>query len=488
MIRQRQRVRREVRHRRLGLRVARAGAAEAAVVVGDGVEGLRTRPRERPRLAAKIAAGSRDEQQRRARAGALVADVGVCEVRDQPSTRPISASVVRPLRTFVMPSSRSSVMPSSMARRRSSCVARAGDDHLADRVRDAHDLVDADAPVVAGLAAARAARRVVDLELLELGAVDVRAGDRHRLAAGLAELAREALRDHAVDRRGDEVGLHAHVDEPHRRAGGVVGVQRREHEMAGQGGVDRHVRAVAVAHLSDHDHVGVGAQDRTQAGAEGQPHALGDLDLVDALEAVLDGVLDRHQRLLGRADEVDDRVERRRLAGARRAGREDAAVREAQRRLEALHVLRAHPQLVERERGLAGVEDPQHRRLALHQRHHGDANVDVAVLEVEADAAVLRQAPLGDVQLAHDLDSRDHGRGLAARHARRVRHHAVDAVADGERPVVEGVEVHVGGAAIDGLRDDRAHEADRRSVVGRLADDDLLDVVRHPRCSRRRAR
>ena len=96
----------------------------------------------------------------------------------------------------------------------------------------------------------------------------------------------------------------------------------------------------------------------------------------------------------------------------------------------ALAVLGAHAEVVERERRAAGVEDPQHRRLAGDERHDGDADVDAAALDHEADAAVLGQPPLGDVELGEDLDARDHGGGLAARDPRGVDHHAVDAVAD----------------------------------------------------------
>ncbi len=47
--------------------------------------------------------------------------------------------------------------------------------------------------------------------------------------------------------------------------GGVVGVQRGEHQVPGERGLDRDLRGLAVADLADHDHVGVGAHDRAQA-------------------------------------------------------------------------------------------------------------------------------------------------------------------------------------------------------------------------------
>ena len=50
----------------------------------------------------------------------------------------------------------------------------------------------------------------------------------------------------------------------------VVGVQRREHEVAGERRLDGDLRRLAVADLADHDDVGVGAHHRAQAGGERQ--------------------------------------------------------------------------------------------------------------------------------------------------------------------------------------------------------------------------
>ena len=88
-----------------------------------------------------------------------------------------------------------------------------------------------------------------------------------RLLALVAEPAGEPLRDHAVERARDEEGFDAHLDEPHRRRRGVVGVQRREHEVTGERGLDRDDRRLLVADLTDEDDVGVGTQDRSQRAA-----------------------------------------------------------------------------------------------------------------------------------------------------------------------------------------------------------------------------
>ena len=59
---------------------------------------------------------------------------------------------------------------------------------------------------------------------------------------------------------------------------------------------------LGVADLTDEDHVGVDAQDRAQRDRERQARLGVDLDLLHAVEAVLDRVLDRHDALVTRAD------------------------------------------------------------------------------------------------------------------------------------------------------------------------------------------
>ncbi len=140
-------------------------------------------------------------------------------------------------------------------------------------------------------------------------------------------------------------------------------------------------------------------------------------------------------------------------------------MRARQRGLDAGEVVVAHAELAERQRARPGIEHPQDRRLTGYERDDRDADVDPPPLERDAHAAVLRQAALGDVELAEDLDARDDLRGLALRDRRRRGHDPVDPVAHAQLAVVR-VEVHVGRARLDRVGDDRAHELDGRGVVG----------------------
>ena len=152
------------------------------------------------------------------------------------------------------------------------------------------------------------------LELRELRGVDL-----VRLAAAVAEAARETLGDDGLERRSDEERLDADLGETGDGARRVVGVQGREHEVAGQRRLDRDLRGLVVADLTDQHDIRVGSQDRPQRAGEREAGLRVHLHLVDAGHAVLDRVLDRDDVDLGLRDRVQRRVQRRRLARTGRA-------------------------------------------------------------------------------------------------------------------------------------------------------------------------
>src|SRR3546814_6550552 len=64
----------------------------------------------------------------------------------------------------------------------------------------------------------------------------------------------QALGEDAVDGGGEQVVLDAHVEHAGDAAGGVVGVQGAEHQVAGERGLDRDARGFQVAHLRSEEH------------------------------------------------------------------------------------------------------------------------------------------------------------------------------------------------------------------------------------------
>ena len=132
------------------------------------------------------------------------------------------------------------------------------------------------------------------------------------------------------------------------------------------------------------------------------------------------------------------------------------------------------------------VEDAHDDRLAVHARQRHDAQVDVLAVDRQADAAVLRDAPLGDVEVAHDLDAGDRRRrpcacGIVAASCSTpsTRKRTRSSRPSGSKWMSEA-------PCSTRLGDDRVDELDDRRVVGGLAQvDDLGDVGRRPPRSRR---
>ena len=105
------------------------------------------------------------------------------------------------------------------------------------------------------------------------------------------------------------------------------------------------------------------------------------------------------------------------------------------------------------------------RVLAVHRRHDRDAEVDRAAAHAQLEAAVLRHALLGDVELRHDLDARnDRAVVPLVDRVHRLVEHAVDPVLDDD-DVLLRLDVDVRGAALDRVEDDRVDELDDRRGV-----------------------
>ena len=105
------------------------------------------------------------------------------------------------------------------------------------------------------------------------------------------------------------------------------------------------------------------------------------------------------------------------------------------------------------------VEDAEHGVFAVDRRHDRNAKIDEAALVANAEAAVLRDATLGDIELAHHLDARKDGRmPVFGEGLHRVLQDAVDAVLHHHFGIAR-FDVDVARAALEGREDHGVHQA-----------------------------
>ena len=252
--------------------------------------------------------------------------------------------------------------------------------------------------------------------------------------------------------------------------------------MPRQRRLDAHLGRFRVAHLADEDHVGRLAEHGTDDAGEVEADVVADLDLVDPGEVVLDRILGRDDLRVGAVELVERGVERRRLAGARRAGDEDDAVGAADECLEIAEVVLGEAELADADADVVLVENPHDDRLAVIRGQNADAEIVVFAVGRELDAAVLRAAALGDVEPRKDLDAREDRAEEAAGRIVALDEPAVDPVADADA-ILERLDVDVAGPQLHRFGDDQIDELHHRRVgvvflllVGRLLDGRLGEV------------
>jgi hypothetical protein len=189
-----------------------------------------------------------------------------------------------------------------------------------------------------------------------------------------------------------------------------------------------------------------------------------DLGLADAVEVVLDRVLDRHDVArwsLMRSSAAYSVVVLPEPVGPVTRMMPCGLV---DQRRPSPAGSRLHAQAGQVEPAGLLVEQAQHHALAVAGGHRGDAHVDRAPGDAQRDAAVLRQALLGDVEARHDLDARHQQRRQRALGLQHLAQHAVDAEAH-HQPVLEGLDVDVGGVLATAWVSSGVDQPDDRRVV-----------------------
>src|SRR5262245_60467766 len=135
-----------------------------------------------------------------------------------------------------------------------------------------------------------------------------------------------------------------------------------------------------------------------------------DLDLVDAFELIFDRVFGGDDLDVGRVDFDQGAVERGRFAGAGGAGDEHDAVRQVDELSKGLVGVLLHADRAEVELHRPLVQNTHDDAFTMDHGNHGNADVDLAAVNLELHAAVLRQALFGNVQPRHDFEAAEDGR------------------------------------------------------------------------------
>ena len=229
--------------------------------------------------------------------------------------------------------------------------------------------------------------------------------------------------------------------------------------------MDRDLGGLVVADFADHDDVGVLPHDAAQAVCEREADVGPHLDLADAADLVLHGVLDGEDVGGRRPDLLKRGVE---AGGFSRAGGsrgQDDAVRDVDELAELGERVGQHAQLLKAHHRGALVEDAHDGALAEHGGNDRHADVDLTPGDGELDAAVLGKSALGDVHLAEDFHAGHEGRVHAFGRVHHVVQHAVDTVADLDVALV-GFEVDVARAVADRLGEQQVHHLDDRGLAG----------------------
>lgn len=344
------------------------------------------------------------------------------------------------------------------------------EDHFFEGVVHGHDFVEGDPSFVAGVVAGFTAASLVNFKaeffFFEAKVKEALFGDFDLFFAFEADLAAKALSDDQVGGGSDEEGFDAHVEEAVDGGGCVVGVEGGENQVSCESGFDGDLGGFKVADLTDHDDVGVLAEEGAEGGGKVEADVFVLLDLVDAVEVEFDGIFGGGDVGIGFIEFGESGIEGGGFSRTGRARDKDHAVGSVDGFLEVfeLGVKEAEFGHIQLEVGF--VEKTHNGLFAKEGGQDGDAKVHLTAFpEFELDPTVLWQAAFGDIQVAHDFEAGGDGVSVMEGWFHHFVEKAVDAVSDAHFFFID-FDVDVGGAAFDGIEQDHVDQADDGGFVG----------------------
>ena len=130
--------------------------------------------------------------------------------------------------------------------------------------------------------------------------------------------------------------------------------------MTGLGRLDRDFRGLQIANLTDHHHIRILAQKRTQSLGKGEPNAHIDLGLIDPLHINFDRVFSGGDIALGGIENIQPGIQGNCLATAGGPSDQNHALRTRQGIHIELLLIILIAQSLNAHLGAAGIENPQH--------------------------------------------------------------------------------------------------------------------------------
>ncbi len=213
------------------------------------------------------------------------------------------------------------------------------------------------------------------------------------------------------------------------------------------------------------------------------------MHLIAEFQLIFDGIFDGADVALVGFHFAQGRVQCRAFARTGGPGDQQNAVGQRDLFAELLADIGFHAGLVEAPEDRGAVQEPHDDLFAVAGGQDRDAQVDGAAAHADGDLAILGNAPLGNVEIGHDLHARDEGRVHLVGDLPHVEEHAVDPVAD-LGVFFLGLDMNVAGALAEGVGQQEIDILDDGRFAGgffevaeillELLDDfDLVQIVHH---------
>src|SRR5262249_22340172 len=143
---------------------------------------------------------------------------------------------------------------------------------------------------------------------------------------------------------------------------------------------------ISVAYLADHYHIGVLTENGWQTTRESQSRFRMNLDLADAVQHVLDGILDRDDVAIRGAKKIESAVKRRRFSGSGRPRHQQHSLWQTKDTSQFGRVERGKPELIQRDDAGTRIEQADDDFLTKVCRQCGDTHIEPTVV-------ILHQKP-----------------------------------------------------------------------------------------------